>query len=137
MDYRITDIPTSEDKDVIFQELLKYNLERIESKDVKELGIFLEDEHGKKVAGLVGDTHGNWLEIEYLWVSDKLRGQDIGTEIILKAESIAKERGCRYVFLNTFSFQAKGFYLKLGYKEVFCLEEYPLTGKRHYFVKKL
>ncbi len=137
MNYRITDMPTKQDKDEIFQELLKYNLERIESKDVKELGIFIEDEHGKKVAGLVGDTHGNWLEIEYLWIDEKLRGQDIGTEIIFKAESIAKERGCRYVFLNTFSFQAKGFYLKLGYQEVFCLEEYPLTGKRHYFIKKL
>ncbi len=137
MDYRITNIPTEQDKDEIFQELLKYNLERIECKDVKELGIFLEDEQGKKVAGLVGDTHGNWLEIEYLWVSETLRGQDIGTEIIYKAESIAKERGCKYVFLNTFSFQAKEFYFKLEYQEVFSLEDYPLTGKRHYFVKKL
>lgn len=137
MDYRITDIPTKQDKDEIFQELLTYNLERIECKDIKELGIFLEDEQGKKVAGIVGDTHGNWLEIEYLWVSEKLRGQDIGTEIISKAELIAKERGCKYVFLNTFSFQAKGFYLKLGYQEVFSLDEYPLTGKRHYFIKKL
>jgi len=137
MNYRITDIPTKQDKDEIFQELLKYNLERIECKDIKELGIFLEDEQGKKVAGIVGDTHGNWLEIEYLWVSETLRGQDIGTDIISKAELIAKERGCKYVFLNTFSFQAKGFYLKIGYQEVFSLEEYPLTGERHYFIKKL
>ncbi|BCZ46560.1 N-acetyltransferase [Clostridium gelidum] len=137
MNYRITDIPTEQDKDEIFQELLKYNLERIECKDIKELGIFLEDEQGKKVAGIVGDTHGNWLEIEYLWVSETLRGQDIGTEIISKAELIAKERGCKYVFLNTFSFQAKGFYLKLGYQEVFSLKAYPLTGERHYFIKKL
>jgi len=137
MDYRITDIPTEQDKDEIFQELLKYNLERIECKDIKELGIFLEDEQGKKVAGIVGDTHGNWLEVEYLWVSETLRGQDIGTDIISKAELIAKERGCKYVFLNTFSFQAKGFYLKIGYQEVFSLEEYPLTGERHYFIKKL
>ena len=137
MDYRITDIPTKQDKDEIFQELLKYNLERIECKDIKELGIFLEDEQGKKVAGIVGDTHGNWLEVEYLWVSETLRGQDIGTDIISKAELIAKERGCKYVFLNTFSFQAKGFYLKIGYQEVFSLEEYPLTGERHYFIKKL
>jgi len=137
MNYRITDIPTEQDKDEIFQELLKYNLERIECKDIKELGIFLEDEQGKKVAGIVGDTHGNWLEVEYLWVSETLRGQDIGTDIISKAELIAKERGCKYVFLNTFSFQAKGFYLKIGYQEVFSLEEYPLTGERHYFIKKL
>lgn len=53
----------------------------------------------------------------------------------LKAE--AKLRGCKYVFLNTFSFQADGFYLKLGCQKIFALDEYPVTGKRHYFIKKL
>ncbi|MCC5468175.1 hypothetical protein LMF89_22825 [Pelosinus sp. Bkl1] len=38
---------------------------------------------------------------------------------------------------ETFSFQAKDFYIKLDYKEVFTLEQYPITGKRHYFVKQL
>lgn len=137
MNYRITDTPLEQDKDEIFEELLKYNLEHIDCKDVKELGIFLEGKDSKKVAGLIGETRGNWLAIEYLWVSEALRGQDIGTEIVSKAEKIAKERGCKYVFLNTFSFQAPGFYIKLGYKEVFALENYPLTGKRHYFIKTL
>lgn len=137
MNYRITDTPLEQDKDEIFEELLKYNLAHIDCKEVKELGIFLEGKDSKKVAGLIGETHGNWLAIEYLWVSEVLRGQDIGTEIVNKAEKIAKERGCKYVFLNTFSFQAPGFYIKLGYKEVFALEKYPLTGKRHYFIKTL
>lgn len=137
MNYRITDTPLEEDKGDVFQELLKYNLAHIECKDVEELGIFIEDEDGKKVAGLIGETHGNWLEIEYLWVSEVLRGQDIGTEMMNKAEKVAKERGCKYVFLNTFGFQAKEFYMKLGYEEVFTLENYPVTGKRHYFTKAL
>lgn len=137
MNYRITDAPLEQDKDDVFQELLKYNLAHIECKEVKELGIFIENKDGKKVAGLIGETRGNWLTIEYLWVSEALRGQDIGTEIVNKAEKIAKERGCKYVFLNTFSFQARGFYIKLGYKEVFALENYPVEGKRHYFTKTL
>lgn len=135
MEFRITDKIENDDKESIFKELLKYNLERIEDKNPKDLGIYLEDETGKKLGGLIGDTHGNWLTINFLWVSEKLRGQNIGSGILKRAEETAKERGCKYVFLDTFSFQAPEFYIKHGYKEVFKLEEYPLTGKRYYFIK--
>lgn len=137
MEFRITDKIENDDKESIFKELLKYNLERIEDKNPKDLGIYLEDETGKKLGGLIGDTHGNWLTINFLWVSEKLRGQNIGSGILKRAEETAKERGCKYVFLDTFSFQAPEFYIKHGYKEVFKLEEYPLTGKRYYFTKAL
>ena len=137
MKYVETQNITEQDKDAIFEQLLKYNLSHIEDKSPQDIGIYLEDDNGNKVAGLIGDTHGNWLEIEYLWVNDDLRGQNIGTELMQKAESIAKSRGCKYAFLNTFSFQAPDFYNKLGYKEEFVLNEYPRTGKRHYYTKQL
>lgn len=40
-------------------------------------------------------------------------------------------------FVDTFSFQAPAFYKKHDYREVFTLEEYPYTGQRHYYTKKL
>ncbi|NCB47573.1 GNAT family N-acetyltransferase [bacterium] len=137
MDFRITDKPSEQEINEIYKGLLKYNLERIENKDVRELGIFQEDEAESIISGLVGQTHGNWLEVKYLWVDEAYRGQDIGTKLIEAAEKTAKERGCKFSFLNTFGFQARGFYLKQGYKEVFTLNEYPLTGTRHYLTKTL
>ena len=53
------------------------------------------------------------------------------------AENEAKLRGARYVFVDTFDFQAPEFYLKHGYEQVFELSEYPKTGKRHYYKKEL
>lgn len=135
MEFRITDEIEEKDKESIFQGVLKYNLERIEDKNPKDLGVYLEDETGKKLGGLIGDTHGNWLFINFLWVSEELRGQNIGSRILNQAEETAKERGCKYIFLDTFSFQAPDFYKKHGYKEVFKLEEHPLTGKCYYFTK--
>lgn len=135
MDFYITDTITEQDEKEIRQGLLEYNLSRIEDKHPKDLGVFLKDTSGCKSAGLTGFTHGNWLVVKYLWVSEGLRGQDIGSKILKKAEETAKARGCKYAFLDTFSFQAPGFYRKNEYKEVFALEEYPLTGKRHYLVK--
>lgn len=70
-------------------------------------------------AGLIGEIHGNWLEIDYLWVEKGLRKTGIGSQLLQEAESEAKRRGCKYCFLNTFGFQAPNFYMKYGYKEVF------------------
>ena len=137
MHYKITSMPSKGDKQEIYDELLKYNLKYLENSQVQELGIFLENEEGEKVAGLIGKTHGNWLTIDCLWVHERVRGTRIGSEIITKAEMESKLRGCKYAFLNTFSFQAEGFYIKLGYKKVFSLDEYPVNGKRHYFIKEL
>lgn len=137
MKIEITDKITKQDEDSIFQGLLEYNLARIEDKNPRDLGVYLQDETEKKVAGLIGDTHGNWLFIKFLWVSEELRGQSIGSSILNKAEETAKERGCKYSFLDTFSFQASEFYKKHGYIEVFALENYPVTGKRYYFTKNL
>ena len=137
MELKITDEIKEDDQAVIFEGLLEYNLARIEDKNPQDLGIYLEDENGKKVAGLIGNTHGNWLTVKFLWVSEELRGQNIGSNILRQAEETAKERGCHSVFLDTFSFQAPEFYKKHGYQEVFALEDYPVTGKRYYFVKHI
>ena len=53
------------------------------------------------------------------------------------AENEARQRGCKYAFVDTFSFQAPAFYKKHGYREVFTLEDYPYTEKRHYYTKAL
>ncbi len=137
MNFRITDKIIKQDETEIFQGLLEYNLARIEDKNPRDLGIFLENESGQKVAGLIGHTHGNWLTVKYLWVDKLMRGKCIGSKLLAQAESTAKERGCKFVFLDTFSFQAPDFYKKYGYKDVFTLEQYPVTGKRYYFVKCL
>ncbi len=137
MNFEITDTIHETDEKYIFDGLLEYNLERIEDKNPRDLGIYLPDETGRKIAGLIGSTHGNWLFVKYLWVSKELRGKHIGSEILKQAEETAKERGCKYSFLDTFSFQAPQFYKKHGYREVFTLENYPVTGKRYYFTKNL
>lgn len=137
MEYRLTDSISEKDKSDIYNGLLSYNIARLEDKSPRGLGIFLEDDNGDKLAGLIAETHGNWLTVKYLWVAEKLRGQNIGSTLLNKAEETAKERGCKFVFLDTFGFQAPDFYRKHGYKEVFVLENYPVSGKRYYFTKEL
>ena len=137
MEIRITDQVTQEDVDQVHQGLRAYNLAHREPAEEKALGIFMEDEAGRKLAGLTGETFGNWLCIKYLWVSESRRGQGVGSRLQAAAEQEALRRGAKNVFLATFSFQAPGFYRKHGYQEVFRLAELPYTGYRAYFIKKL
>ena len=137
MTLEITDQIQEQDQKAIFSGLLEYNLARIEDQHPQDLGIYVRNESGEITAGLIGTTHGNWLSVKYLWVSESLRGQRIGSQLLEAAEQTARERGCKYSFLDTFSFQAPEFYQMHGYQEVFTLEQYPIAGKRHYFTKEL
>ncbi len=114
-----------------------YNRSKRETAKSEPLNLYVEDEHGQLLAGLVAETFGNWLEIEYLFVKEGLRRQGIGTQLLQQAESEAKKRNCRFAFVNTYQFQAPAFYQKYGYKEVFTLKDYPCTGQRHYYQKEL
>ena len=114
-----------------------YNRSKREVAESEPLNLYVEDDSGQLMAGLVAETFGNWLEIEYLFVKEDLRGQGIGSQLLQRAESEAKKRNCRYVFVNTYQFQAPSFYQKHGYQEVFILKDYPCTGQRHYYQKDL
>ena len=121
----------------IGNQIRAYNRSKREEAASEPLNLYLEDEKGNLMAGLVAETFGNWLEIEYLFVKEELRGQGIGSKLLQQAENEAKNRNCRFAFVNTYQFQAPDFYLSHGYKEVFILQDYPYTGKRYYYQKDL
>ena len=129
---------TESQKSQIIGDLIRsYNRSKREVAESEPLNLYVEDEHGEIMAGLVAETFGNWLEIEYLFVTENLRGQGIGSQLLQRAESEAKKRNCRFAFVNTYQFQAPAFYQKYGYTEVFTLKYYPYTGQRYYYQKDL
>lgn len=137
MQLNVTDAVTHQDLDEVRLGLNAFNSRFINIDEIKAIGVFVTDEHGKKRAGLTGSTTGNWLRIDMLWVSDALLGQGVGTQLIGAAEEEARRRGCRYAQVDTASFQARSFYEKLGYSLRFSLDNYPRHHQRHYLSKAL
>lgn len=143
---RMTDAPTAADITDIVDGLRGYNKGFIPEQSFRDLAIFIEDEQGKKQAGIIAETVGNWLKIIYLWVDESLRGQDIGTQLLHDAEQEAIARGCQYAMVDTFSFQARPFYERHGYHMQMALEDYitdtrapadaPSTHTRFYLTKR-
>ena len=81
-DFRITSDGNEQDIQEIHEMLKTYNLSNREKSENVPLGIFWEEENKKKLAGLTGETFGNWLCIHYLFVEECLRGQGVGRKII-------------------------------------------------------
>ena len=50
-----------------------------------------------------------------MFVPEPLRGAGLGRKLMLEAEAVARERGLTGLWVDTFSFQALGFYQGLGY----------------------
>jgi N-acetylglutamate synthase-like GNAT family acetyltransferase len=76
-----------------------------------------------------------WLHVRTLAVAVPVRGQGFGRELMKRAETYAVERGCTDAFLDTFSFQARPFYEKLGYRVFGTLENHPV-GHQYYCMTK-
>jgi GNAT superfamily N-acetyltransferase len=101
------------------------------------LVIPLRDSSGRVSGGFWGCTNFGWLHIQMLVVPQPLRGQGIGRQRVGAAEAEARTRGCRGARVDRFSFQATGFYEKLGYACFGVLPDFPPGFSQHYLHKRL
>ena len=90
--------------------------------EVQPLHVIAHDPGGAVVGGAIGRTWGECCELQQLWVSAELRSTGIGTQLMDVFEQNAHSRGCRLVYLDTFSFQAPNFYQARGYVEMLRTE---------------
>ncbi len=114
-----------------------YNVEQTGRRDYLLVTFVLRDEAGRTVGGLVGDIWGDWLYVRVLWLDAAYRRQAHGSDLLRAAEQVAIERGCREVYLSSFSFQAPEFYEKHGYTVFGALEDFPPGHVKFYFRKSL
>lgn len=102
----------------------------------KEFGIYAYN--GEK---LIGGAYGfiddcYWTYLDLLLVDEKYRSNDIGTYLIKQVEKFAQENKCVGIRTETWSFQARGFYEKMGFTVYGELENHP-PHATDYFLKKV
>jgi GNAT superfamily N-acetyltransferase len=97
---------------------------------------YLRNENEEILGGLLGDIWGGWLHIKIVWVAEPVRGRGHARAMVAAAEDYAIQRGCRGAHLETFSFQARPLYEKLGYVVFGELPDYP-PGHSEFFMKKM
>ena len=100
------------------------------------LVLALRDDAGGIVGGAIGETNWEWLHVRILAVAESLRDTGWGRRLMHELERLAIERGCHAAWVDTFSFQARPFYERIGYRVFGVLPDYP-TGHERYFLSKV
>jgi N-acylglucosamine-6-phosphate 2-epimerase len=127
----LTETADPETREFVRQQLRAFNdthsehHRAIRSAEPTPLDIVIRNEAGEIVGGLIGSTYWSWLELNILWVAEGLRRLGHGRTLLRMAEVEGRTRGCSHVMLMTYSFQARGFYEKEGYRVVGEMAGYP------------
>lgn len=124
-----------EDKQVLQDAIDEFNMALLNDRNYSPLNIFVRDEDGRILGGILGHIWGGCLHITTLWLDEPLRKQGYGSRLLQAAEAEARQKTCRFVYLETFSFQAPDFYRKHGFLPVGQLNDYP-EGHSHYIMWK-
>lgn len=127
---------TPEHRAAILAPLADYNQRSAPPSKSEDVVITLIDDNGTPSGGLIGRTAHDWLFVEYLSVPEQTRGAGAGRKLLKEAETLAISRGCIGAWLDTFSWQARGFYEKCGYSVFGALENHPV-GHSRFFLRKL
>lgn len=135
---RLTVEPNASAADVAVVQagLRAFNVAHIGDPAEEPVQLFLRDEHGDVVGGLLGHIRWRWLFVAKLWIRDEHRGAGHGVALMAAAEAHARVRRCLGAYLDTFEYQARPFYEKLGYAVIGTLEGYPPGYRQHFLVKR-
>lgn len=128
--------PTADERAAVLDVLVAHNESRVGRFDAAPVAWLLrEGADGATIGGLWARPLYDWLLVEYLAVPDALRGRGIGSDLMRRAEALARRRRYGGIWLHTYAFQARPFYEKLGYEIFGTLDDNP-PGMQHAFMRK-
>jgi len=128
--------PTPEEIDAVLAAIVASEEFAKRESGFQPFSVLLSDEPGGPVTGgLYGYRLFEWLFIQYVGVPAEHQGQGIGKKLLARAEEWSREQGLAGMWLDTFAFQARPFYEKLGFTVFGTIEDHP-RGSRRYFMQK-
>ena len=122
---------------IIGQGIDDYNRRQAGDYGFQRLCFVLQAADQVVVGGVIGELFWSWFHIDLLWVKEELRGRGHGYRLLARVEDEARQRGAKYAYLDTFSFQAPNFYKQHGYQVFGELEDFPAGHQRYFLTKQL
>lgn len=131
------DDPPADARAVVDEGLGAFNDAAAPLHEVRPLAVFVRDAEGRVVGGAVGRRWGAFAELQQLWVHDSQRGRGLGQALLRRFEADCAAHGVHTLSLETFSFQARPFYERLGWRVVQVHAQYPHRIKRYSMRREL
>lgn len=130
--------PGEEVRAAILKPLRAYNFSKAGDPHSETVALLIRDHDTNEViGGLYGDIFHRWFFIELLAIPEQCRGQGTGSELMRMAETLAREKGCVGMWLDTFDFQAPDFYARHGFTAFGQLDDFPPGHQRFFMQKRL
>ena len=127
-----------DDRAAIVDALVAFNRAQVPAEARLPLAVLIRAQaDGRVIGGLWGRFTYEWLFVELLVVPEAMRGQGIGRAIVARAEAVARAEGCVGIWLDSFDFQAVGFYEALGFTACGAIEDHPPGHRRVFLHKRL
>jgi GNAT superfamily N-acetyltransferase len=121
----------------LWRGLIRYNREQAGPFHYTRKVLTVRDAKKRLLGGLILQSYWRESYVELLWLSARARRLGLGRRLVQEAERRARRRGSLLIHLNTYSFQAPGFYEKLGFRRVGGMSGSPAGESRHFYVKRL
>jgi GNAT superfamily N-acetyltransferase len=138
MHIEITETPDDADYDALYRALDAFNDETsFLPEPARKLALLIRGEDGAAVGGLWAVSYYSWMFVQILYLPAHLRHGGTGSRLLAMAEAEAVRRGCRGIWLDTFSFQARPFYERHGYTVFGRIDDYPVGRQRFFLSKRL
>jgi GNAT superfamily N-acetyltransferase len=128
--------PARSDEAALREALGQWNVRVTGFSDYAPAYHFLREADGRIRGGILAYVWGKWLHVDILWLEEELRRQGWGTKLMEAAHAIGREKGAEAAWLDTFSFQARPFYERLGYELVFEVPGFPPGHSRYFMCKR-
>ncbi len=123
-------------REAVYQGLKSYNARHLPEGEVYSVACFEQDEQLQVIGGLTGEVFQTTLFIEYLWVDEAHRASGLGSALMKKTEAEVQKLGVCDLFLDTYTFQAREFYIRMGFEEVGRYSDFPAKGIDKIFMQK-
>jgi GNAT superfamily N-acetyltransferase len=117
--------------------LIRYNLATAGPFRYRRTVLTVRDRNKRLLGGLILQSYWKESYVELLWLSARARRLGLGRRLMQEAERRARRRGSLLIHLNTYSFQAPGFYEKLGFRRLGGMSGSPAGESRHFYAKRL
>ena len=101
------------------------------------MSFVIKDDNQENLATCVCQLYYGNLHIKYLIARKSHRGLGLGQRLLARAFDYGKEQDCKLAFLETMSFHALEFYLKLGFTIELAREGYVNDSSIYYLRKDL
>lgn len=131
----LTAAPSDDDLAAIGSGLAAFNEADVGASGRIPLAVVLRGTGGAVAGGLSGYTAWGWLYVQWLWLSEPMRGRGWAGKMLALAEAEARARGCHGAYIDTFNPVALASYTRAGYAPFGALPDFPM-GRRRVFLSK-